>query len=302
MKLISFHHEGRIAFGHLLDDETIFDLDRALAEHRGHDYGGRLERLLAQGTEGLAEAGDLLAGGSGQAELLLPRASARLLAPIPRPGKILAVGLNYRDHCEEQGKTPPERPMFFAKMSTAVLAPGRAIRIDARVTQCVDHEVELAVVIGRGGRSIPAEWALEHVAGYTILNDVSARDLQKADKQWTRAKGLDTFCPMGPALLTRDEIDDPHRLDLRCLVNGEVRQSSSTRHLVHGVPQLIAAASAAMTLEPGDVIATGTPGGVGVFRDPPVYLRPGDEVRCEIEGLGALVNPVAAAEDDEEAG
>ncbi len=300
MKLLSFDHRGRLGFGHRLDDESVFDLGRALDTRRGHDDRGQIERLLARGPEGLAEADDLIAGSQNEASLRLPRAELRILAPIPRPGKVLAVGLNYRDHCEEQGKTPPERPMFFAKLSTAVIGPGQAIRIDDRVTRCVDHEVELGVVIGQGGRSIPVEWALEHVAGYTIVNDVSARDLQKADKQWTRAKGLDTFCPLGPLLVTRDEIDDPHRLDLQCRVNGELRQQSNTRNLVHGVPQLVAAASAALTLEPGDVIATGTPGGVGVYRNPPVYLKPGDTVCCEIEGLGQLVNPVCAIELEEE--
>ncbi|MEQ8767261.1 MAG: fumarylacetoacetate hydrolase family protein [Planctomycetota bacterium] len=300
MKLISFYHAARLGFGVILDSGDVFDLDRALAELRGRDCAGDLRLLLAGGQSALAEAMDLLAG-QGRASAFLKRsASLRVLAPIPRPGKILAVGLNYRDHCEEQGKTPPERPMFFAKVASSVIAHGEVIRIDEKVTRQVDHEVELGVVIGRGGRSIPAEWALEHVAGYTIVNDVSARDLQKADRQWTRAKGLDTFCPMGPWLVTSDEIDDPHRLAVRCLVNGEERQRSNTRHLVHGIPQLIAAASAAMTLEPGDVISTGTPGGVGVYRQPPVFLKPGDIVTCEIEGIGELTNPVGAWSDAEE--
>jgi 5-carboxymethyl-2-hydroxymuconate isomerase len=216
--------------------------------------------------------------------------TVELLAPVPRPGKIVAVGLNYRSHAAEQDREPPAAPVIFAKYTTAVVAHGADITWDARLTQAVDYEAELAVVIGRTARNVEESRAFEHVAGYTCLNDVSARDLQYADKQFTRAKSLDTFCPMGPALVSADEVSDPQALGVRCLVNGEVRQDSTTADMVFGVAALVAFCSRAFTLEPGDVIATGTPAGVGWFADPRRMLGDGDEVVVEIEGVGRLVN------------
>ena len=220
----------------------------------------------------------------------LALADVELLAPVPRPGKVVAIGINYRSHAAEQDREPPTSPVIFAKFPTAVVGHGADVVWDPALTQAVDFEAELAVVIGWTARKVDASIALEHVLGYTCLNDVSARDLQYADKQFTRAKSLDTFCPLGPALVTDDEVGDPQALGIRCLVNGEVMQDNSTADMVFGVAELIAFCSQAFTLEPGDVIATGTPAGVGWFREPKRMLRDGDEMVVEIERVGRLVN------------
>jgi 5-carboxymethyl-2-hydroxymuconate isomerase len=217
--------------------------------------------------------------------------SVLMALPIERPPKIVAAGLNYHDHAREQGIEPPERPTLFAIWPSSLIGPGEPIVLPP-ITAKVDYEAELGVVIGTAGRGIPAERALEHVAGYLCLNDVSARDLQRADGQFTRAKSLDTFTPVGPRLVPAREVPDPQALRIRCLLNGEVMQDSSTAEMVFSVAQLIAFVSEAITLEPGDLIATGTPGGVGAYRDPRVFLRPGDEVTVEIESVGSLTNPV----------
>jgi len=214
--------------------------------------------------------------------------------PIERPGKIVCVGLNYRDHAEEQGVALPEAPLLFAKWQNTLIGPGEPIVIPPIVTKC-DYEAELGVVIGARVRDASAENALEAVAGYICVNDVSARDLQFADGQWTRGKSPDTFCPVGPRLVPRDEIPDPQQLSIRAVLNGETMQESSTSNMVFGVAELIAYITRTITLEPGDLIATGTPAGVGAFRTPPVFMQPGDEITIEIEGLGSLTNPVTAA-------
>ncbi len=211
--------------------------------------------------------------------------------PIKRPGKIVCVGMNYRDHAEEAGMDVPERPILFAKWSNSLIGPGQTIALPAQSRQ-IDYEAELGVVIGKQARNIPAAQALEVVAGYVCVNDVSARDLQFEDGQWSRSKSFDTFCPIGPRLAPASEIPDPQRLAIRCFVNGELLQDSSTEHMVFGVAELIAYISETMTLEPGDLIATGTPAGVGFTRKPPIFLQPGDEVTVEIEGVGSLTNPV----------
>jgi 2,4-didehydro-3-deoxy-L-rhamnonate hydrolase len=214
------------------------------------------------------------------------------MVPIDRPGKIVCVGLNYRDHAEEQGVDLPKEPLFFAKYTTALIGPGDAIVIPPVVTQC-DYEAELGVVIGHPVRNVSRENALEAVRGYVCANDVSARNLQFADGQWTRGKSPDTFCPVGP-LVPAAEIPDPHALRIRAIVSGEVLQDSTTANLIFGVDEIIRHASLTSTLEPGDLILTGTPAGVGIFRDPKRLLQPGDEVTIEIEGIGALTNPVVA--------
>jgi 2-keto-4-pentenoate hydratase/2-oxohepta-3-ene-1,7-dioic acid hydratase in catechol pathway len=218
---------------------------------------------------------------------------ATLRAPIARPPKIICVGLNYRDHAAESGMAIPEVPTIFAKFSTAVIGPRQAIVLPRNSTR-PDYEAELAVAIGKGGRHIAAERWQEHVFGYTILNDVSARDFQLATSQWTIGKTFDTFAPMGPAIVTADEVADPHNLRISLELNGKVMQDSNTSNLIFKIPQLIEYLSSVFTLETGDIIATGTPPGVGFARKPPVYLKPGDEVRIRIEGLGELVNPVVA--------
>jgi 2-keto-4-pentenoate hydratase/2-oxohepta-3-ene-1,7-dioic acid hydratase in catechol pathway len=222
--------------------------------------------------------------------LAQPLAETQLLAPLARPGKVVAIGRNYREHADEEGVDPPPAPLVFAKWPSSIVGPGADIRWDAALTQQVDYEAELAVVIGRTARNVTVEDALGHVLGYTCLDDVSARDIQFGDGQWVRGKSLDTFCPMGPWLVTADEIPDPQALAISCRVNDEVVQDSHTSRMYFGVAEIISYVSRSFTLEPGDVIATGTPGGVGVFRDPPRFLGDGDVVTVEIERIGRLVN------------
>jgi 2-keto-4-pentenoate hydratase/2-oxohepta-3-ene-1,7-dioic acid hydratase in catechol pathway len=211
--------------------------------------------------------------------------------PIPHPQKIIAVGLNYRDHSEEAGFKLPAYPLLFAKFPNSITGPYDPIVSPVEDVQ-IDSEAELAVVIGRQGKAITEAAAFDHVAGYMALNDVSARKWQFADKQWTRGKSLDTFCPTGPWLITRDEVPEPHKLRVTGRVNGEVFQDSTTEKLIFGIPRLVSFISEAITLEPGDIIATGTPSGVGVFRKPPVFLKAGDVAEVEIEKVGTLRNPV----------
>jgi 2-keto-4-pentenoate hydratase/2-oxohepta-3-ene-1,7-dioic acid hydratase in catechol pathway len=215
------------------------------------------------------------------------------MLPIDRPSKIICVGLNYRDHAEEQGAPLPEAPLLFAKWPNALIGPGEPIRIPPIVTKC-DYEAELGVVMGERVRNASAANALEAVAGYICVNDVSARNLQFADGQWTRGKSPDTFCPVGPALVPRDQVPDPQALSIGAVLNGETVQLSTTANMVFGVADLIEYITRTVTLEPGDLIATGTPAGVGAFRKPPVFMQPGDEITIEIEGLGSLTNPVVA--------
>jgi 2-keto-4-pentenoate hydratase/2-oxohepta-3-ene-1,7-dioic acid hydratase in catechol pathway len=202
--------------------------------------------------------------------------------------------LNYADHAREQGIEPPQTPVFFLKSANTIVGPGDAIRIPPNTVQA-DYEAELAVVIGKGGSRIPQERAWEHVAGYTIMNDVTARDMQHGDKQWFRGKSCDTFAPLGPWIVTPDEIPDPHALDISLTLNGQTMQSSNTSNLIHKIDALISYLSQSLTWEPGDLISTGTPPGVGVFRKPPVFLKPGDEIRITVEGIGALSNRVTGA-------
>lgn len=263
--------------------------------------GRRLGLLTDDGIRDLTAAaaardvGELLASGravkeADGAELIDPD-TVDLRAPIARPGKIICVGLNYHDHCREQSVEPPAYPPLFAKFSNAIADPGAAV-VRPRATEQLDLECELAVVIGRRASHIGREEALDHVFGFTILNDITMRDLQREDRRWLRAKGSDGFAPIGPVVVTRDELGDPSALRLRSSVNGETWQDSSTAEMIFDVPTVIAFASRTITLEPGDIIATGTPAGVGHFHHPPRYLHDGDRLRCEIEGIGALENTV----------
>ena len=222
---------------------------------------------------------------------VLPLRDVVLGPPVPRPGKVICIGLNYRDHAAESGMAVPESPVTFSKYATAVIGPERPIVLPAVSTQ-VDYEAELAVVIGRRAKHVPVERARDCVLGYTNLNDVSARDMQFADKQWQRGKSCDTFAPMGPAIVTADEVGDPHRLRVQLRLNGRTMQDSSTEQLIFGVDRVVSFLSQTVTLEPGDVIATGTPPGVGFARKPPVFLKAGDVVEVEVEKLGVLRNPV----------
>ncbi len=216
--------------------------------------------------------------------------SVRILAPLTRPGKLVAVGLNYFDHAQEGGVEPPVEPMLFTKFTTSIVGPGATIEWDPELTRSVDLEAELGVVIGRTARRVSEAEALSYVFGYTCVNDVSARDLQRADKQFVRAKSLDTFGPMGPVITTADEIPDPQRLAIKGILNGIAVQDSNTSQMIFSVARIVAFCSRAFTLEPADVIATGTPSGVLVYQQPPNRLRDGDVVTIDIEGIGALTN------------
>jgi 2,4-didehydro-3-deoxy-L-rhamnonate hydrolase len=232
-----------------------------------------------------------LTTGDVQAGTPIPLPSVRLRAPVPRPGKVICVGLNYRDHAEESGQPIPDEPVLFAKFANSVIGTGEPISVPPAVEQ-PDYEAELGVVIGRDAHRVDERTALEHVAGYTCVNDVSARDLQFRSSQWLLGKAIDGFLPIGPWLVTGDEIPDPQSLRIRCEVDGETLQDSSTAQMIFGVAELIAFVTRTITLEPGDVIATGTPPGVGMARTPPRWLRDGDTVTVEIERIGALTNTV----------
>jgi len=263
--------------------------------------GSRLGVLTDEGIRevssatGARDVGELLASGGAVSDAqlgeLLDPSTITLTAPVARPGKIICVGLNYYDHCREQGIEPPLYPPLFAKFANAVAAPGQAI-LRPRVTEQLDLECELAVVIGRRTSHIGRADALDHVFGFTILNDITMRDLQHEDRRWLRAKGSDGFAPIGPVVVTPDELGDTSALRIHSAVNGEAWQDSSTAEMVFDVPTIVAFASRTITLEPGDIIATGTPAGVGHFQHPPRYLHDGDRLRCEIEGIGVLENSV----------
>jgi 2-keto-4-pentenoate hydratase/2-oxohepta-3-ene-1,7-dioic acid hydratase in catechol pathway len=277
---------------HLVDDEErlAVGVDDDVAVDVADLLGGGLwtmTRLLRDVPDSLERIQSALDGD--RLPAARPLAGLRLIAPV-RPAKIVAVGRNYREHAAEESAALPTVPLLFAKFPSALVGEGETITWSARMTAQVDYEAELAVVIGRRARNVAVDQALDHVLGYSCLNDVSARDLQVSDGQWTRAKSLDTFCPMGPLIVSADEVPDIEDLRVRCRVNGELRQDASTAELVHGVAELIAYCSQSFTLEPGDVIATGTPGGVGAFRDPPVFLADGDTVEVEIERVGTLTN------------
>jgi 2-keto-4-pentenoate hydratase/2-oxohepta-3-ene-1,7-dioic acid hydratase in catechol pathway len=249
-----------------------------------------VRELLATGSEGQSRAWSALRRGS----VTHDPARARLLPPVPDPRKIICIGLNYRDHAAESGVPAPPEPVLFSKYPTALIGHLQTIVLP-RVSNEVDYEAELVVVIGRGGRHLSREQAWEHVGGYTVGHDVSARDwqLNKPAKQWMAGKTFDTFAPTGPELVTPDEVPDPHDLGIRLRLNGQTMQDSNTKQLIFGVDELIAYLSQIMTLEPGDLIFTGTPPGVGMARKPPVWLKPGDVVEVEIDHLGSLRNPVA---------
>jgi 2,4-didehydro-3-deoxy-L-rhamnonate hydrolase len=248
---------------------------------------------------GIVEGDEVLDAGTAFADPQIGGTVGRLdglvlEAPVPTAPKIVCVGLNYRDHAEESGQPTPQSPILFAKFPNTLIGHGATIVVPPEVTQA-DYEAELAVVIGRTGHRVTEARALDHVFGYTCLNDVSARDFQFADGQWIRGKTVDTFCPMGPWLVTSDEVPDPQGLAIRCSVNGELLQDSTTKQMIFSVAELVSFISHSITLQPGDVIATGTPPGVGFARTPPIFLEDGDTVDVEIETIGKLSNPVAHA-------
>jgi 2-keto-4-pentenoate hydratase/2-oxohepta-3-ene-1,7-dioic acid hydratase in catechol pathway len=301
MKLVTFNHSGASAFGLTLRDGRILDLARAAGSARAAALGNDLLGFIARGAQALALARALAdeAEAGRHPDAILASGSVKLLAPIPRPAKnVFCVGRNYLDHVAESDRVrgaeskAPEFPQFFTKPPTAVIGPDETFVRDPEVSSRMDYEVELGVVIGPAGRDIPAARALEHVFGYTIVNDVTARDLQRRHDQWFKGKALDRSCPMGPCIVTREEIGDYTTLELSLTVNGEERQHAKASQMIFDVPKLIQALSAGMTLEPGDVISTGTPAGVGFAMNPPRFLQPGDEVVCKISRIGTLATRI----------
>ncbi len=252
-------------------------------------------RALLQASEGnLAPVDDAVRNAPDDAYLELD--NVKLGPVVPDPDKIICIGLNYKDHAEETKLPLPETPTVFAKYSNTLIGSGQAIVLP-ETSNRVDYEAELAFVIGRRAHHVTAEQAMNYVAGFAVFNDVSARDYQLRVTQWTLGKTFDTFAPIGPALVTRDEVADPHQLSIRLWIGGDLLQSSNTSNLIFRVPELVSYLSTVMTLEPGDIIATGTPAGVGFTRNPPRYLQHGETVRIEIEGLGVLENPVVKASE-----
>ena len=304
MRLITFDVGQGSRPGVCLDEASILDLDAALglAPALGQDPFGSLHELIGRGAAALKAIERLLAMAAG-GELdaaKVPAAEARVLAPIPRPAKnVFCVGRNYVEHIAEGARAQritldlPEFPVFFSKPPTAVIGPGDAIPVQPAVSTKIDYEVELAVVIGKRGSNIRASEAFDHIFGYTIVNDVTARDLQRRHGgQFLKGKGLDGSCPMGPAIVTKDAIADPGQLAIRLWVNDELRQDGNTKDMIFPIAKLIESLSEGLTLEPGDLLATGTPSGVGYAMSEPQFLKNGDVVACEVEGIGRLVNPV----------
>ncbi len=284
MKLASIQVDGTERLGIVLDTKVV--LPASLAPEMPHTMAGLLAMGPA-GVERLAAAAAL----SGADASGIPIEEAAFLPPVTAPSKIMAIGLNYRDHATEAGLDAPREPLVFAKFPNSLLAAGQPIRWDPALATVVDFEAELAVIIGSTTRDVSVDDALSHVLGYACCNDVSARDLQFGDGQWVRGKSLDTFFPIGPYLVTTDEIPDPQDLAIRCYVDSNLLQDSNTSRMFFGVAGIISHLSKYFTLYPGDIIATGTPAGVGVFREPKFLLGAGSEVVVEIEGLGRLSNP-----------
>ncbi len=303
MRLVTFEVNDAEYLGAVVG-ERVIDLQAAAAalsaEGRGPSAAipGDMLGLLRAGDAGMDAAREVLDavgdGAAGEGHYAYNLAAVRLRAPVPVPPKILCIGQNYRDHVLEQNAKMPEKPIIFAKFATTVVGPGDDV-IYPTTTKELDYEAELVVVIGKTGKHISRAQAYDYVAGYVVGQDVTARDLQRGDGQWVRGKSQDTTAPLGPYLVTRDEVHDPQALDIKLWINGEMRQDSNTVNLIFDVPFLIEFISQGITLTPGDLIYTGTPPGVGAFRKPePLFLQVGDEMTVEIAGLGRLTNRVAA--------
>jgi 2-keto-4-pentenoate hydratase/2-oxohepta-3-ene-1,7-dioic acid hydratase in catechol pathway len=278
MRLVTYKDQDRSIKPGVLLDEEIVDISDQVANIRS---------LIEEGPDALGRLRKFLQGRTHR----IPLARVELLAPLQNPPRIFCVGLAYRDHAIETHQEIPKVPTIFLKLTSALIGPRSAVVLP-KLTRQPDYEAEFAFVIGTGGKSISADTWEQHVFGYTIMNDVSARDVQMATSQWSLGKSFDTFAPLGPAIVTKDEVPDPHVLDIRLTIGGEVLQRSNTRELIFRVPDLIAHLSAITPLEAGDIISTGTPSGVGLGRTPHRWLRPGETIVTEVEGLGQLVNPV----------
>jgi 2-keto-4-pentenoate hydratase/2-oxohepta-3-ene-1,7-dioic acid hydratase in catechol pathway len=301
VRLVTYEAEIGQGLGVVVDDRVL-DLPRA-AEAHGAELPRTMLDFIAAGPEAWERARRLVSDSAAGIDRLpadqsRPLAEVKLLAPIPRPPKnVFCLGLNYREHLEESNRASnrdlaPTVPVFFTKAVTSIVGPQDPILFDEAVSTKYDWEAELGLVIGRGGRSISRARAMEHVFGYTCFNDVSVRDVQNLHVQWFRGKSLDGTCPFGPWIITADEVPDPHNLNIQCRVNGVVKQSSNTSLMINNIPEMIYHLSNGLTLEPGDLISTGTPSGIGNARTPPEYLRPGDVVEVDVEQVGVLRNSV----------
>ncbi|CAH0343843.1 fumarylacetoacetate hydrolase family protein [Bacillus sp. CECT 9360] len=304
MKLVTFRDDSGVNLG-IIKNDQIFSLsaldewDRSLNQDDANSENPiplNTKSFIEEGENALAHAERLLAsyeemGIEEKRKAVLYLNETELLAPISQPEKIICVGLNYLDHCKETGMEPPKSPVVFSKYANAIIGHQQSIELPVNSDQ-VDFEAELAVVIGKEAKRVSVEEASDYIFGYTIMNDVSARDIQFADGQWVRGKTADTFAPLGPCIVTQDEIEDPHKLNISLTLNGEVMQQSNTSNLIFTVPYIISFLSQAMTLKPGDIIATGTPPGVGMGREPKIWLKKGDELSITIEKLGTLSNSV----------
>lgn len=283
MKLVTYKNADQtLHLGAVVDDQII-----NLAQATNGQLPNDMRQFLALGDAGINSARQAIASTTS----VIPLNSVKLMSPITDPSKVIAIGLNYMDHIQETGMAVPTLATMFCKYPSSIIGPDETIRWNTELTDKVDFEAELAVVIGKTARNVAEQDAYDYIAGYTNCNDVSARDLQlETGDQWLRGKCIDTFCPLGPWLVTRDEINDPQSLDIKCLVNGEVMQDSNTREMIFRIPYLIQYLSEAFTLLPGDVIITGTPSGAGAFRKPPLFLKHGDKVSIVIERIGRLTN------------
>ena len=291
MKLVRYRHNYEECYG-VLNQQTVLCLP-ALAKRFKEELPQKLEDFVAQGKSALQIAEDLLkkAGSCNVESVSASRRAISLLAPLAFPPKIICLGLNYVDHAAESKSAVPDEPIFFMKPHTTIIGPNQSI-VKPKFVMRLDYEGELAVVMGKTAKNIPVSEAEKYIFGYTILNDVSARDIQFKDGQWTRGKSFDTFAPTGPCITTENQLKDTDNLAIRTWVNGELRQNSTTRNMAFNVSQIVHHLSRVMTLEPCDIIATGTPAGVGFAMKPPRFLKPRDVVRIEIEGVGVLENTV----------
>jgi 2-keto-4-pentenoate hydratase/2-oxohepta-3-ene-1,7-dioic acid hydratase in catechol pathway len=302
MYLASYSHDGKLKYGFRTNDErSVVDAVEAEKQLFSDAFLPATLREVIENKEAIARLKEVQGKISEQSvDYILPLSDVILEAPIPNPKRdIICLGLNYHEHAleyttaMEEAKTVPQNPIVFTKATTTVIGPNQKVKSHRNVTNEIDYEAELAIVIGKEGTNISEEEAYDYILGYTIINDVTARDLQKKHSQWFLGKGLDTFGPMGPYLVTTDEITAPVNLNIQCRVNGEVRQNSNTELLIFDIPTIIKTISAGITLQPGDIIATGTPKGVGIGFNPPRFLQEGDVVEVEIEKIGTLTNTVA---------